>query len=161
LSPCPDQLWDPPSLLSNGCQGQSSHSMKLTIHLHVVLRLRMCGAILDSPIQLHDMAKGQHYLLQFFFFFSFLFDYKLGALKSTRLQPCYKGEIIDGTYFHIKIYKRVKLSLHLMNHHTTNMYGGITPYILNLGTRWKQVIKFTSATLPLVPTGKEAVWAKD
>jgi hypothetical protein len=48
--PCPEQLWGPPSLLSNGYQGffplgQSSQGVKLTTHLHLVPRSQMSGAI--------------------------------------------------------------------------------------------------------------------
>jgi hypothetical protein len=40
--PYPDQLWDPPKLLSNECSG---HRMKLITYLHLVLRLRVNGVV--------------------------------------------------------------------------------------------------------------------
>jgi len=48
--PHPDQLWGPPSLLSSGYQvfspqRQSCQGMKLTTHLHLVIRLLKCGAV--------------------------------------------------------------------------------------------------------------------
>jgi len=57
----PDWLWDPPSLLTNGYQelfpvGQNGQVMKLTTHLHLVLRLRTCDDILHSHIHLHGMV---------------------------------------------------------------------------------------------------------
>jgi hypothetical protein len=51
--PHPDQLWGPPSLLSNGYQGPSlgvkQQDVKMTTHLHLVLRSRICGAIPPLP----------------------------------------------------------------------------------------------------------------
>jgi hypothetical protein len=46
----PDRLWDPPNLLSSGYLGLFScrkigRGVKLTTHLHLASRLRMCGAI--------------------------------------------------------------------------------------------------------------------
>jgi len=47
--PHPDQLWGPPSLLSNGYQGlfwgKNGLGVTLTTHLHLVPKLRMHGAI--------------------------------------------------------------------------------------------------------------------
>jgi hypothetical protein len=37
----PDLLWGPPGLLSTGYRGRSGRGVKLTIHLHLVRRLRM------------------------------------------------------------------------------------------------------------------------
>jgi hypothetical protein len=59
---CPDQLWDSFSLPSNGYLGlypwgYNSQDMKMTTHLHLVLILRMCGAI-SSLLQMsscHDI----------------------------------------------------------------------------------------------------------
>jgi hypothetical protein len=47
--PRPDQLWGPPSLLSNGHWGWSDLGVKLTTHLHLVPRSRMRGAIHPVP----------------------------------------------------------------------------------------------------------------
>jgi hypothetical protein len=44
--PCPERLWGPPSLLSNEYRVPG---MKLTIHLHLVPRSRMLGAIPPLP----------------------------------------------------------------------------------------------------------------
>jgi hypothetical protein len=56
----PDRLWGPPSLLSNWVQGAfprgwSSWGVKLTIHLHLVLRSRMAQLYLHSPIHLYGV----------------------------------------------------------------------------------------------------------
>jgi hypothetical protein len=49
----PDRLWVPPNLLSNGYRvfpwWYSSRGIKLTTHLHLLLRLRMHGAIPPLP----------------------------------------------------------------------------------------------------------------
>jgi hypothetical protein len=52
--PRPDRLWGPLSILSNGYQrlfpwGKSGRGVKLTIHLHLVPRLRVRGAIHVLP----------------------------------------------------------------------------------------------------------------
>jgi hypothetical protein len=52
--PRPDRLWRPPSLLSNGYQrlfpwGKVAGVVELTIHLHLVPRSRMRGAISQLP----------------------------------------------------------------------------------------------------------------
>jgi hypothetical protein len=70
----PDQIWDPPSLLSNGYQGlftwgSSGREVKLTTHLYLLPRSRMCGAITLMPqyafkTRCSDKrAQGQLYLL--------------------------------------------------------------------------------------------------
>jgi hypothetical protein len=52
---CPDQLWGPPSLLSDGYQrqfpgGLSGWGMKVTTDLNLVLKSRMVELYLHSPI---------------------------------------------------------------------------------------------------------------
>jgi len=54
LTPCPDQLWDPPSFLSNVYQGlfpsvKSGWGMKLTTHLHLVLRSNNVWSYTSTP----------------------------------------------------------------------------------------------------------------
>jgi hypothetical protein len=39
--------------------------------------------------------------------------------------------------------------------------GGIAPFILGLGTRWRWVVSFTPRKEPLIPTGKESGWAPE
>jgi hypothetical protein len=71
-TPCPDRLWGPPSLLSNGYQGffpggKAAWVVKLTDHLRLVPRPRMRGAIPPLPhyvfIAWYSVkAQGQLYL---------------------------------------------------------------------------------------------------
>jgi hypothetical protein len=64
-SPCTDRIWGPPSLISNGYQElfqweQSDWSVKLTTHVHLVLRSRVCGAMPlfpNTPSWLSDQLK--------------------------------------------------------------------------------------------------------
>jgi hypothetical protein len=63
-----DQLWGPPSLLSNGyhgmySRGKSSGDVKLTTHLHLVPRSRMVELYLHSPICLHGIVRK--YILKY------------------------------------------------------------------------------------------------
>jgi hypothetical protein len=57
----PDQLWDPPSLLSNGYRelflqrSKSNRGVKMTTHLHPVLRSRIVELYLHSPICIHSI----------------------------------------------------------------------------------------------------------
>jgi hypothetical protein len=58
---CPDRLWDPPSLLSNGYQrpfsrGCSGRGVKMTARLQLVQRSRIRGSIIHSPIRLHEVV---------------------------------------------------------------------------------------------------------
>jgi len=50
---CPDWFWDPPTSYSFGTrvlsQVYSSWRVKLSTHLHLLLRLRISGAILPPP----------------------------------------------------------------------------------------------------------------
>jgi len=56
FAPCPDQLWGPASLLSGGYWGPflllSGWGMKLTTHIHLVLRLK-CIELISIPSCLH------------------------------------------------------------------------------------------------------------
>ena len=54
----PDRLWDVLSLLFNSKRWQVSRSVKLTTHIHPVRRIKMCAAILDSPLFLHGAVKS-------------------------------------------------------------------------------------------------------
>jgi len=71
--PRPDQLWGPPSLLSNGYLGllpwgQIGRVVKLTTHLQLVPRLRMCGDIPPlphTPCVVPKKAQGQLYPFSF------------------------------------------------------------------------------------------------
>jgi hypothetical protein len=68
------------------------------------------------------------------------------------------------TLLSIKLKRKVKLSLCLTKHHAIKTYwgnGGITLWILNLGTRWRSVVSFTPQ--PLYSQGKssqEAGWRR-
>jgi hypothetical protein len=51
---CPDLIWDPPNLVYNGYRGlipcgQISQCVKLTMHLHLLPRLRMVELYTHSP----------------------------------------------------------------------------------------------------------------
>jgi hypothetical protein len=57
----PDRLWGLPSLLFNGYRGffprgQSDRSVKLTTHLHLVLRSRKVELNLHSAVNLHGIS---------------------------------------------------------------------------------------------------------
>jgi hypothetical protein len=57
----PDQLWDPPSLLSDEYgeifpPGVSGRGFKLNNHPHIVLRSGMVELYLHSPIRLHSIV---------------------------------------------------------------------------------------------------------
>ena len=63
-----DQLWGPPNLLINEKQGllpqsKVARGMKLTSHLQVVPRVRMCGAVLLLPFAPLWHAQEQVYLM--------------------------------------------------------------------------------------------------
>jgi hypothetical protein len=58
--------------------------------------------------------------------------------------------------------KKVKLTLCLTKHHAMKTYwgsGGIAPRILDLGTRWRQMVSFTPR--PLYPQGKSPSYPLD
>jgi len=60
--PRPGRLWCPPSVLSNGydqglfLSGKSGWGVKLTNHLHLVPRWRICGAIPPLLIRFHGVV---------------------------------------------------------------------------------------------------------
>jgi hypothetical protein len=59
--PCPDWVWGTPSLVSDVCQRlfpweKSGQTMELTIQLHLVLKLRMHGAIPPLSLSLHGVG---------------------------------------------------------------------------------------------------------
>jgi hypothetical protein len=77
---------------------------------------------------------------------------------------CAWSMINRSCYFHLKSKDdkvKVKLSLRLTKHHEMKMYwsGGIAPRILDLGTRWRWVVSFT--TQPLCPQGKRPWYPLD
>jgi len=66
LSQLPDELWGPPSLLLNGYRGicpqrYSRHSVMLTALLHLVPRLKMCGAIplLSQYVHIRNFSRNK------------------------------------------------------------------------------------------------------
>jgi hypothetical protein len=136
--PRPEWPRGPPSLLSNGYQGLfhwewSGRDVKLTIHLHLVPRSRMRGAIPPLP------------------------QYAFTAWYSVKAE----GQLYTITYFRARGTK-VKLSLCLTKHHAMKTYwgsGGIAPHILDLGTRWRWMVSFTSRQLYL--QGKNPLYPLD
>jgi hypothetical protein len=54
----PDRLWDVFSLLFNSKRWQIRRSVKLTTHIYPLRRIKMCAAILDSPLFLHVAVKS-------------------------------------------------------------------------------------------------------
>jgi hypothetical protein len=57
---CPDRLWGPPSLLSDGYRGLcplgwGGRGLKLTTHLHLVPRSGMVELYFHSPLHLHGL----------------------------------------------------------------------------------------------------------
>jgi hypothetical protein len=60
----PKQLWSQPSLLFNGCrklfgQRQRGWGVKLTIHLHLVVTIRVSGAVSAPPIRHHGVSANK------------------------------------------------------------------------------------------------------
>jgi len=67
---------------------------------------------------------------------------------------------IGVNYYQLSL--KAKFSLCLTDHHAMNLYwvsGGITPRILDLGTRWRCVFSFTHR--PLYPQGKSSGYPLD
>jgi hypothetical protein len=67
----PYQLWGPPSFLFSGYRGYyrgvNRPGVKLTTHLHLVLRWRMNGAVpLLHPMRIRDTERGKLYLSTLF-----------------------------------------------------------------------------------------------
>jgi hypothetical protein len=52
---CSDRFWGPLSLLFDEIGGYSGRGVKLTIHLLVVLRLKICGVVSPLPIRFHGV----------------------------------------------------------------------------------------------------------
>jgi hypothetical protein len=79
-----------------------------------------------------------------------------GYYTSVRLEGVRKSTVQQGK----KV--KVKLSLSLTKHHAMKTYwgsGGIAPFILDLGTRWRSVISFTPR--PLYSQGKNPLYPLD
>jgi hypothetical protein len=93
-APPVDRLWGSPSLLSNGYQGlfpwrQSCRSVELSIHLHVVLRSRMLGAIFplpNTPSWRRAQLKKHRDNFTFIFTFTFTFTFILRIIERLHLK---------------------------------------------------------------------------
>jgi hypothetical protein len=92
----------------------------------------------------------------------FVYRTSVTVLKNLWLQAIKRCICVIGYQWHDAWEVKVKLSLCLTKHHAMKTYygsGGIASRILDLGTRWRWVVSFTSR--PLYPQGKSPRYPLD